>query len=59
MHESGLPEWRHRLMCALGEAAYAPGGLDVLSRVTRRYRLMFDESILGSIEAMIEAWEGN
>lgn len=57
--EGWLEDWHVDLVDALTRAAYDPGGLDLLSRVTRRYRRMFREPILASIEAMIEVWQGN
>lgn len=55
-----VEDWELELMRALTAAAYIPGGgLDWLGRVTRRYRHLFREPILGSIEAMIEVWQGS
>ena len=54
-----MEKWQWDLLRALTEAAYVPGGLDWLGRVARRYRRMFCEPILGSIEAMVEVWQGN
>lgn len=51
--------WYRDLVYALTGAAYVPGGLDWLGRVTRRYRQMFREPILPSIEDMVDAWQGN
>jgi len=54
-----MEKWQWDLLRALTDAAYVPGGLDWLGRVARRYRRMFCEPILGSIEAMVEVWQGN